>query len=78
VTRAEPLRSLPTRDLAALVREQAPSLPIEVVEEPEKAAELAREALPQGLRLCATGSIYLAGVARRVLRQRIARQDEIR
>jgi dihydrofolate synthase/folylpolyglutamate synthase len=78
VTRAEPLRSLPPRELAALVRERAPAVPLEVVADPEKAVELARDALPQGLRLCATGSIYLAGVARRVLRERIARQDRSR
>jgi dihydrofolate synthase/folylpolyglutamate synthase len=78
VTRAEPLRSLPPSELAALVREHAPSLPLEVIDDPEKAAEEARDALPPGLRLCATGSIYLAGVARRVLRERIARRGESR
>ncbi len=70
VTRAEPLRSLPPRVLAQLVRERAPTLPLEVVDDPEQAAQRARAGLPPGIRLCATGSIYLAGVARRVLRRR--------
>jgi dihydrofolate synthase/folylpolyglutamate synthase len=73
ITRAEPLRSLPPDVLARLVRDRAPDLPLEVVSDPEKAAQRARDALAPGLRLCATGSIYLAGVARRVLRDRIAR-----
>jgi dihydrofolate synthase/folylpolyglutamate synthase len=73
VTRAEPLRSLPPAELATLVRERAPSVAIEVIDDPEKATLRARESLAPGLRLCATGSIYLAGVARRVLRERIAR-----
>jgi folylpolyglutamate synthase/dihydropteroate synthase len=73
VTRAEPLRSLPAEELAELVRERAPALSLEVVDDPEQAAQRAREGLPPGVRLCATGSIYLAGVARRVLRQRITR-----
>ncbi len=72
VTRAEPLRSLAPEELARLIREHSPSVPIEVVDDPERAAERARNALPPGIRLCATGSIYLAGVARRVLRERIA------
>jgi dihydrofolate synthase/folylpolyglutamate synthase len=73
LTRAEPLRSLPPEVLAQLVRERAPTLPLEVVEDPEQAAKRARAELQPGIRLCATGSIYLAGVARRVLRQRIVR-----
>jgi dihydrofolate synthase / folylpolyglutamate synthase len=75
VTRAEPLRSLPPEALAEFVRERAPSLPIEVIDDPEKAAGRARDGLPPGIRLCATGSIYLAGVARRVLRDWISRLD---
>jgi dihydrofolate synthase/folylpolyglutamate synthase len=75
VTRAEPLRSLPPETLAARVREHSATLPIEVVDDPEKAALRARDALPAGQRLCATGSIYLAGVAGRVLRDRITRLE---
>ena len=78
VTCAEPVRSLPAGDLARLVRDRAPTLPIEVVEDPVKAAEQARASLPAGRRLCATGSIYLAGIARRVLRERIERGDDSR
>lgn len=73
ITRAEPLRSLPPEVLATRVRECAPDLPIEIIEDPEKAVERARDELQSGLRLCATGSTYLAGIARRVLRERIAR-----
>lgn len=76
VTRAEPLRSLSPGDLAARVRERSPTptLAIEVIADPVKAVETAREGLSPGHILCATGSIYLAGIARRVLRERIVRR----
>ena len=70
VTQAEPLRSLPPERLAEWIRAESPDLPLELIGDPEKAILEAREALPTGVRLCATGSIYLAGVARRVLRER--------
>ncbi len=67
LTQAETSRSLPVDVLAKNVLERAPTLAIEVVEDPEQAARRARAALPPGSRLCATGSIYLAGIVRRVL-----------
>jgi hypothetical protein len=53
--------------MAKSVRERAPSLRIEVVADPEEAARRARATLATGFRLCSAGSIYLAGVVRRVL-----------
>jgi len=67
VTRAEPSRSLAVDELARRVIEHAPTMTVEVVEDPEAAAQRAREELPSTLRLCVAGSIYLAGIVRRVL-----------
>jgi len=66
-TCAEPVRSLSAEDLARRVRERAPQLAVEAIEDPESALLRARASLPAGRLLCATGSIYLAGIARRVL-----------
>ena len=66
-TRAEPSRSLAPEEIAAATRALAPQLPQRVVPNPHLALRAAREALaPDGV-LCATGSVYLAGIARRVL-----------
>ncbi len=67
LTRAERSRSMAVDVLAKSVRKRAPRLAIEVVEDPEEAARRARAALLPGARLCAAGSIYLAGIVRRVL-----------
>lgn len=67
VTCAEPMRSMPAAELAERVRAARPGLSVEVVPDPESAALRARAALSEQGRLCATGSTYLAGVARRVL-----------
>jgi folylpolyglutamate synthase/dihydropteroate synthase len=67
VTQAEPLRSMSVADLSKSVLERAPALSIEVEKDPEEAARRARAALSSESRLCAAGSIYLAGVVRRVL-----------
>jgi dihydrofolate synthase/folylpolyglutamate synthase len=67
VTQAERIRSMGADVLAKSVLERAPTLAIEVVMDPEEAARRARAALPPGSRLCAAGSVYLAGVVRRVL-----------
>ncbi|MAG32811.1 MAG: hypothetical protein CL908_18190 [Deltaproteobacteria bacterium] len=69
VTCAEPQRSLASDVLAERLHERAPALATRIVENPEEAARRARAELSPGVRLCATGSIYLAGVARRVLGQ---------
>ena len=67
VTRAEPIRSMPADALAKTIVLRDPGLEIEVVEDPEEAASRARSELASGRRLVAAGSIYLAGIARRVL-----------
>ena len=67
ITRAEPVRSLAPEELMAAVRSIAAELTPRVVPNPELAVRTAREGLgPEDL-LCAAGSVYLAGVARRVL-----------
>ncbi|MCR9095947.1 MAG: Mur ligase family protein [bacterium] len=73
-TRAEPARSLPADWLAKRIDELAERrglgwgavepLPIE---DPEEAVRVARAQLEPGRMLVATGSVYLAGIARRVL-----------
>jgi dihydrofolate synthase/folylpolyglutamate synthase len=68
VTRAEPRRSLPAAAIAAAVRAAAPDLRLRVVPNPHLAVRAAREGLGPDDLLCATGSVYLAGIARRVLR----------
>jgi len=67
VTQAERIRSMGVDVLAKSVLERAPTLAIEIVADPEEAARRARAALPPEMRLCSAGSIYLAGVVRRVL-----------
>ena len=68
LTRAEPTRSLGPAEVAAAVREIAPDLESRVVPNPHLAVRAARESLgPEDL-LCVAGSIYIAGIARSVLR----------
>jgi dihydrofolate synthase/folylpolyglutamate synthase len=67
LTEADRIRSMRVDVMAKSVRERAPSLRIEVVADPEEAARRARATLATGSRLCSAGSIYLAGVVRRVL-----------
>ncbi len=71
VTRAEPTRSLLAEELGQRVEAKARTLGLPIVVEvdpdPESAARRARAALVPGVRLCAAGSVYLAGIARRVL-----------
>jgi dihydrofolate synthase/folylpolyglutamate synthase len=67
ITRAEPVRSLEPEEVTAVVRSVAPELTPRVVPDPHRAVREAREGLgPEDL-LCAAGSVYLAGIARRVL-----------
>jgi dihydrofolate synthase/folylpolyglutamate synthase len=68
LTRAEPRRSLAPEAIAAALRALAPHLPLRVVPNPQLALRAAREALAADDCLCATGSVYLAGIARAVLR----------
>jgi dihydrofolate synthase/folylpolyglutamate synthase len=69
VTRAEPSRSLDPAAVAAAVRAAAPALPIRVVPNPHLAVRAAADGLEPEDLLCATGSVYLAGIARSVLRE---------
>jgi dihydrofolate synthase/folylpolyglutamate synthase len=69
VTRAEPTRSLEPGEVAAAVRAAAPGVALRVVPNPHLAVRAARDALSADDLLCATGSVYLAGIARRVLRE---------
>lgn len=70
-TRAEPLRSLDAEVLAEGVASKARSLGLSIVVEsepdPARAAVRARYALAPDGHLCAAGSVYLAGLARRIL-----------
>ena len=75
-TQAEPIRSLPAKELAERVCERVPGVDVRAIDDPVEATLAARAALPAGVRLCATGSIYLAGIARRVLRERVAAERE--
>ncbi len=70
VTRAEPARSLAPGEIAAAIRAVAPGVPVNVIPNPHLAVRAARDGLGPGDCLCATGSVYLAGIARRVLRDR--------
>jgi dihydrofolate synthase/folylpolyglutamate synthase len=70
VTRAEPARSLAPEVIAAAVRAAAPDLALRVVPNPHLAVRAARDDLADDDLLCATGSVYLAGIARRMLRER--------
>jgi len=67
VTRAEPTRSLDPRDVAAVVRRLAPGVALRAIPNPFLALRSARERQAPDEVLCAAGSIYLAGIARRVL-----------
>jgi dihydrofolate synthase/folylpolyglutamate synthase len=67
VTRAEPTRSLDPKDVAAVVRELAPGVALRAIPNPFLALRSARERQAPDELLCAAGSVYLAGIARRVL-----------
>jgi dihydrofolate synthase/folylpolyglutamate synthase len=67
VTRAEPVRSLDPKLVAEAVRAVGTRAEVRVVPNPHLALRAAREALAAEDLLCASGSFYLAGIARRVL-----------
>jgi folylpolyglutamate synthase/dihydropteroate synthase len=67
ITRAEPIRSLPPEEVTAAVRGVAAELTPRVVPDPRLAVRAAREGLGSEDLLFAAGSVYLAGIARRVL-----------
>jgi dihydrofolate synthase/folylpolyglutamate synthase len=68
LTRADPRKSLDPVELAPLLRTLAPALEVRVVPNPHLALRAAREAASPEDLICATGSVYLAGIARAVLR----------
>lgn len=69
-TRAEPRRGLPPETIAAALRRAAPAAAIRIAPAPEAALRQARAALDPNDLLYATGSIYLAGLARQILRSK--------
>jgi len=77
LTRAEPVRSLDPREIAEVARAARPGLTIRVVPNPHLALRAAREALGSEALLCATGSVYLAGIARRVLSEYARRASPV-
>jgi dihydrofolate synthase/folylpolyglutamate synthase len=68
LTRAEPARSLDPAEVAALVRRSAPEIVIHVEPNPHLALRSALQGLEDDALLCVAGSVYLAGIARGVLR----------
>jgi folylpolyglutamate synthase/dihydropteroate synthase len=68
VTRAEPTRSLEPKLVADAIRSIGREVELRVVPNPHLALQAAREGLAPGDLLCASGSFYLAGIARRVFR----------
>lgn len=66
VTRAEPTRSLAPAEVARAAGAQAADLALRCVPNPHLALRAALADLPPGGCAVATGSIYLAGIARRV------------
>ena len=69
VTRAEPRRSLAPDEVAAAVRARGTGPDVRVVPNPHLALRAARDGLGAGDCLCVAGSVYLAGIARCVLRE---------
>jgi dihydrofolate synthase/folylpolyglutamate synthase len=67
VTRAEPARSLDPSALGQAIEAAAPGVPVRSIPNPHLALRAAREALGPDDLLVATGSVYLAGIARSVL-----------
>jgi dihydrofolate synthase/folylpolyglutamate synthase len=68
VTRAEPIRSLTPAEVADALRAAAPGLDLRIVPNPHLALRAAHESIGPDDLLVATGSFYLAGIARSVLR----------
>jgi dihydrofolate synthase/folylpolyglutamate synthase len=66
VTRAEPVRSLSPSEVAKAIHAAAPRVSVQVLSNPQLALRTAREELGAEDLLCVAGSIYLAGIARRV------------
>ena len=69
VTTAEPTRSIDAAALATALRELDASVPMRVIADPRRAVLAALADTPPDGALCATGSLYLAGAALRVLEE---------
>lgn len=70
VTRAEPTRSLAPAEVAQVARARAPGLVARSVPSPHLALRAALAELPPGGCALAAGSVYLAGIARRLWAER--------
>lgn len=68
LTQADPDRSLAADELAQAVRDVAPELSLRVVEDPREAIRSALGAAPRESAVVIAGSVYLAGLARQVIR----------
>ena len=66
-TAAEPSRSLPARALAGILRDSTPGAAVEAIEAPGDAIHAATRLAGVDGMVCAAGSMYLAGAARRAL-----------
>lgn len=69
LTRAQAVRSLDPAEVAAASRVARPGLDLRVVPNPHLALRAARESAAPNHLVVATGSVYLAGIARRVWRE---------
>ena len=67
-TAAEPSRSLPSSELARALEASGARAPIIAIDDPADAIRAAVRAAGDDGTVCATGSMYMAGAARRVLR----------
>lgn len=68
LTRADPLRSQPTDQVADALRSRDPSLSLRCIDDPASALGSARTRLDSRSLLCLTGSVYMAGLGRDLLR----------
>lgn len=66
-TRAESQRSADPAEVAAAALRIDPRAEVEIVADPQQAIRAARDRVRPGELLCITGSVYLAGIATRVL-----------
>jgi dihydrofolate synthase/folylpolyglutamate synthase len=68
-TRADPRRSLDPSEIARAARAVAPGVRLRAIPNPQLALRAARHAAASDALLVATGSVYLAGIARRLWRE---------
>jgi len=70
VTAAEPLRSVPPLELAEAIGALAPDLALRVAHDPRSGLRDALASVQAGTAVVVAGSVYLAGAAREVVRER--------